>query len=203
MYFCNDGTKEVGDNRSIFREKIVLSIFILQRCNIYFCNVAMLTLVVFQRWLFQNLIRQLKSGKRFKCRLEKRSTNFKLVEWQNASFEKVIDPVKQFSFGDIEIFQPAMISLRRVNKRLVAAIKSTTGFTCYGSVSQDWAFWFLTKMRDESPIHVIVNCRKFSNGYTINQGNFGPCSLNFQLNANYSSRCIRTHLDNKDKFFFA
>ena len=145
---------------------------------------------------------QLKSGKRFKCQLVEERDSYKLVKWEAATYGQTKDPVKQFTFGDIEIFEPKSISLRRINKSLVATIKSSTS-KYYGCVSQNWVLWYLTQMRLGSLIHLILNNGKFSNGYVIDQGNFGPCCVNYQTHPNYAARCIRTYLDNKKKFFFA
>ena len=113
------------------------------------------------------------------------------------------DPIYHLSFGDIEIFQPKMISIRRLNKTLVSTIKCISGQVRFGFVSQDWVFWFLTEMRDSNVIGLIVRNNRFSNGFTINEGNYGPISGNYANHPNYKLRCIKTYLDDETNFFFA
>ena len=146
----------------------------------------------------------MKSGKPFSCNLIKQESGaYKLMKWKNPNFEDLRDPVRSYSFGDIEVFQPTLISLRRINKSLSSTIKSSCGSVRFGFVSQDWVFWFLTQMRENSIVHLIVNKGKFSNGYAVNQGNFGPSCVNFSQHPNYARRCIGTYLDNEKNFFFA
>ena len=96
----------------------------------------------FTTYIFnQNLIHQLKSGKPFSCNLIKQESGaYKLVKWKNPNFEDLRDPVRSYSFGDIEVFQPTLISLRRINKSLSSTIKSSCGSVRFGFVSQDWVF---------------------------------------------------------------
>ena len=146
----------------------------------------------------------MKSESKFKCTLMKQeSGSFKLIKWNQPNYNKIKDPSHQLSFGDIEVFEPKLISIRRLNKSLVTTIKSTCGRVRFGFASQDWIFWYLTQMRNKSIIHLMVQNEKFSNGYTVNQGNFGPSCTNFAQHPTYTARCIRTYLDNEKNFFFA
>ena len=111
--------------------------------------------------------------------------------------------MKQFTFGDIEVFEPQSISLRRFNDGLLAVIKSKDGSYRKGPVSKDWTLWFLCQMREDSIVHLIVNQGWFSNGFSINQGNFGPSCSQYEQHPQFYKRCIRTYLDNKQNFFFA
>ena len=128
---------------------------------------------------------------------------FKIVKWVKPSYEHNADSVITLKLGDLEIFEPKSISLRRCNKTLLSKIKSTSGATRSGFVSKDWALLFLTQIRDKSLVHLVVKNARFSNGYTVNQGNFGPSCENFARHPNFLIRCIRTYLDNEDNFFFA
>ena len=152
---------------------------------------------------FKHLISQLKSGNRFRCELsEKKSGAFKLVKWIKPTFVSSLDHVRQFTFGDIEVFEPNLISLRRVNKSLLAKIVSNS-CSRSGFVSEDWVLWYLSQMRDNSIVHLIIQNGKFSNGHCVNQGNFGPSCINFSHHPQYGTRTIRTYLDNETNFFFA
>ena len=125
------------------------------------------------------------------------------MKWLKPSFQTTNDAITKLTLGHIQVFEPSFISLRRYNKTLLSRIKSSCGLSYKGFVSQDWALWFLTQMRDTSLVHLIVNDGKFSNGHTVNQGNFGPSCKDFSTHPNYSTRSIRTYLDNEDNFFFA
>ena len=150
----------------------------------------------------KHMIHQLKSGKRFQWELSEQSNLYKLQSWRKPTYANTSEPTKQISFGDIEIFEPKIICLRRVSQRLVAILKSPQS-TRRGFVSQNWVLWYLTQMRDTNQVHLIVNNGRFTNGYTLQQGQFGPSCANYQNHPNYSARCIRTYLDNKKNFFFA
>ena len=147
---------------------------------------------------------QLKSGNAFKCEITATETDaFKIVKWKKATYETTKDVTRQISFGDIEIFEPSAITLRRLNKSLFANIRSTTGVVRYGFASKDWILWFISQMRRNSIVHLIINENKFTNGFAINQGNFGPSCVDFENHPEFTSRCIRTYLDNDKNFFFA
>ena len=113
------------------------------------------------------------------------------------------DPVYGLSFGDIEVLEPKLISIRRVNKSLSATIKCVDGPIRYGFVSQDWVLWFLTKMKESYVVHLIVRDNRFTNGYAIDQFNFGPDCQYYAKHPSYSLRRTKTYLDNEKKFFFA
>ena len=142
------------------------------------------------------------SGKRFQAKLAKKGDGYKLIEWKKPTYAIFPERVKTLTFGDIEVFEPKSISLKRVNKALIATIKSETSVR-YGFVSKNWVFWYLSQMRAKSIVHLIVNAGRFSNGSAVNQGNFGPSCVNYHTVPDYTARCMRTEFDNKKKFFFA
>ena len=147
---------------------------------------------------------QLKSAKKFACNLtKKKNGTFKIIEWKKPTFELKKDVIRQFNFGDIDFIVPELISVRRLNKSLVSTIKAKDGKVRYGFVSTDWTLWYLTQMRDHNLVHLITNNAKFTNGFSVGSGNFGPPCTDYAKHPDYSARCITTYLDNEDNFFFA
>ena len=143
-------------------------------------------------------------GRKFVCELKHQvSGAFKLTKWNKPTYDQIVDDnTWKHDFGDIEALKPSLLSLRRNNKQLLASVKAS-GLPRHGFVSQDWALWCLTQIRDHKLIHLMVNGSRFSNGKASNQGNYGPPCVNFSSDSRYSARCIRTYLDNKNNFFFA
>ena len=154
--------------------------------------------------IFKALISHLHCGRRFECELkQQRSEAFKLTKWTKPTFDRRLDgETWKHDSGKIEFFKPSQLSIRRYNKQLLATVKAE-GKPRHGIVSQDWALWCLTQIRDHKLIHLMVNGSRFSNGKAINQGNYGPPCIGYSCHPQYSARCIRTYLDNKNNFFFA
>ena len=158
--------------------------------------------------LVKALVEHLEKGSAFECTVEQAGNTLKLVQLLDAAYKSKIDefcgkipPVLE-NAAKIE-FLPKQIILRKRAAGLFVVIKSEDGTEKFGTVDNDWVFWYLTAMRDSRIIEVLANENRFySNGFDP-ENKIGPNQVCYGESEAFKKRTMTTAFDNSDDFYFA
>ena len=95
------------------------------------------------------------------------------------------------------------MTMRKTATGIFVTIKSADGVEKSGVVDNDWIFWYLSAMRENREIELLVKDNTFSSNGFDPDNRVGPDQVCYGECPRFTSRLTRTYLDNPANFYFA
>ena len=158
--------------------------------------------------LIQALVGHLEKGAAFECTIEQAGNTFQLVQLLEPAYKSKIDEffpksASTITAGERMTFEPKQIILRKRAAGLFVIIKSEDGVEKYGTVDNDWVFWYLAAMRHSRTIEIVANDEEFVNYGFDPENNVGPNQLGYGESHDYLERLGDEPRLSFQNFYFA